>query len=242
MSGAKGSGGGSSADRAAGSGAASAPFWERPDIVARFAERPPDHRLAKLVEEYAVPSQVTVLDLGCAGGRNAVFLAQRGFDLIALDGARAMVDETRRRVAEILGPDEAAARVRLAAMDRLEGVADGTVDLMVALGVFHNAGSAAEWDLALDEAHRVLARGGRLLVSDFTDKFDPEGKGLVPVEDEPRLYHGSASGHVYLMSAAEMDREMVRHGFVPLRPTETVSRETDNGGRRVTANGLFRKL
>ena len=78
-----------------------------------------------------------------------------------------------------------------------------------------------------------------MLVSDFTDRFDPDGRGLVPVEGERRVFHGSASGHVYLLSAAEMDREMIRHGFAPLRPTETVSRDTDTGGRRVTANGLY---
>jgi len=218
-----------------------ASFWERPDTVARFAGRDPDHRLAELVQEYAVPTRVRVLDLGCAGGRNAVFLARLGFDVLAVDSARAMVEETRRRLAVIVGDEAAAARVRVAPMDRLEPVPDGSVELIVALGVYHNAASGGEWDRALAEAHRVLARGGRLLVSDFTDKLDPEGKGLTRVEGEPHVFLGTSSGRVYLLSAGELDREMIRHGFTPFAPTATVTRETENGGRRVTANGLFIK-
>ena len=219
-----------------------APFWERPDIVTRFAEREPDHRLAELVEDYLAPSAVRVLDLGCAGGRNTVFLARRGFDVIARDSAQAMVEETRRRLAAILGEAEAEARVRVASMDRLEDVADGSVDLLVALGVYHNARTGGEWDRALAEAHRVLVRGGRVLVSDFTDKLDPEGRGLTRVEGEDHVFLGASSGRVYLLSAEELDREMIRRGFAPLGPTETVTRDTENGGRRVTANGFYRKL
>ena len=44
-------------------------------------------------------------------GRNAVLLAQLGFDVIAIDFSKAMVEETRRRVADILGPTEAGTRL-----------------------------------------------------------------------------------------------------------------------------------
>ena len=48
----------------------------------------------ELIEEYPDPSRVRVLDLGCAGGRNTVVLAERGFDLEALDASAAMVAKT----------------------------------------------------------------------------------------------------------------------------------------------------
>ncbi len=55
------------------------PFWERPEMVERFAARDPDHRLVRLAALYARPSYVRALDVGCAGGSNAVFLARSGF-------------------------------------------------------------------------------------------------------------------------------------------------------------------
>jgi 2-polyprenyl-3-methyl-5-hydroxy-6-metoxy-1,4-benzoquinol methylase len=70
-------------------------FWERPETVDRFASRDPDHRLQRLIGEYGRPAAIRALDLGCAGGRNTVLLAQRGFDVRALDASSAMVERTR---------------------------------------------------------------------------------------------------------------------------------------------------
>lgn len=217
------------------------PLWERPEMVERFASRDPDVRLVKLVPGYARPGAVRVLDLGCAGGRNTVYLAGLGFNVIARDGSHAMVAETRRRLAEILGDEEAGRRVRHGTMDRLEGIAGGSIDLLVALGIFHQAQSETEWDAALTEAHRVLAHGGRMLVANFTDEFDPDGSGLGPVEGEPHIRERGEHGRVHLVDAPTLDREMREHGFEPLSPTETVYHKTDAGGLRVTANALYQK-
>jgi len=217
------------------------PFWERREMVERFAARDPDLRLVKLAGEYGRPGAVRVLDLGCAGGRNAVHLARLGFDVIARDSSRAMVAETRKRLAEVLGAAEADRRVQAGAMDELSGIADGSIDLLVALGIFHQARSEAEWNATLREAHRVLAHGGRMLVANFTDEFDPEGTGLQEVDGEPHIRDRGEQGRVHLVDAATLDREMQEHGFEPLVPTETVYHQTDAGGVRVTANALYQK-
>ncbi len=143
-------------------------FWESPENVARFAAREPDMRLMGLVPGFADPSVVRVLDLGCAGGRNADFLARRGFDVCAVDASEAMVAETRRRLASHLGDEQAERRVRVGRMDNLDWAPDASFELVVALGVYHCAQSFPEWDRALSETARVLAPRGKLLVSVFT--------------------------------------------------------------------------
>jgi cyclopropane fatty-acyl-phospholipid synthase-like methyltransferase len=208
-------------------------------MVERFASREPDHRLARLAAMYALPSRVRALDLGCAGGRNAVLLARLGFRVTALDSSRAMVVETRRRLAEIVGDTEASSQVRKAGMDSLEGVADASVDLFVALGIFHQAESEAEWNRALAEARRVCARGAWMLAACFTDESDPHGTGLLPVAGEPHIFEGLEARRVHLVSADVLDREMAQHGFLPVMPTETVRVPVEGGGRRVTANSLY---
>ncbi len=238
------SGAGSGARTGSGSGGAGSgdlPFWERPEMVERFAARDPDHRLVALIDTFANPPGVRALDLGCAAGRNTVLLARRGFDVIARDASRAMVEATRGRVAEILGAEEAGRRVRLGSMDRLEGIADGSMDLVVALGVLHEAHSEAEWERALGELRRVAATGAWLLVAEFTDAFDPEGTGLPRVAGERHIYEGVGSGRAHLVDAPTLDRELGEFGFTPWVPTETVRRATDAGGWRVTANALYRK-
>lgn len=221
------------------------PFWERREQVERFAWRAPDHRLVALLDAEPEPARLRVLDLGCAGGRNTVLLAERGADATAVDASAAMVEETRRRLAAVLkasgvgdAEEEARRRVRRGPMDDLSWAADGSFDLVVALGVLHNAGSGGEWERTLAGVARVLAAGGRLLVSSFTPRTDLTGDGVRPVRGETHVYDGLPGGRAYLLTAAEQDREMARFGLLPVRPTRTVEVETDVG-RRVSANALY---
>jgi SAM-dependent methyltransferase len=214
------------------------PFWERPEVVEQFASRPPDHRLVGLVEEYARPEATRVLDLGCAGGRNAVLLAERGFDVWALDASTAMVERTRERVAEVLGLDQARERVQRARMDDRSSFADGSFDLVVALGLYHSAESMAEWERAVAETARVLKSGGKVLVNHFTPEVDLTGEGVRPVPGEPGVYEGLSGGRGVLLEAEALDAAMARHGLRPAVPSETVRVETGRG-RRVSVNALY---
>ncbi|HSK18290.1 MAG TPA: class I SAM-dependent methyltransferase [Longimicrobiales bacterium] len=213
-------------------------FWEQPDVVDMFAARDPDHRLVRLVTEYGHPDRVRVLDLGCAGGRNTVFLAKHGFDVHAIDTSAAMVTRTRERVATVLGWSEAVNRVRVGAMDDLARFDDASFDLVVALGVYHNARTMQEWDAAIAGTARVLEPAGRLLLNQFTPDVDLTGAGVHPVDGQPGVYDGMPDGRAVLMDADDLDRAIARHGLLPVVPSETVRVETEDG-RRVSVNALY---
>jgi len=210
--------------------------------VERFAAREPDKRLMELLAEHKDPSRVRVLDLGCAAGRNTVVLAEKGFDFEARDSSEAMIAKTRERVAPIIGASEASRRVRVGRMEALGAYANGSFDLVVALGIFHCAQTRVDWERTLSETARVLKRGGRVLVSVFTPETDLTGRGTRAVPGEPDVYEGFDTGgrHV-LVDAAALDRDMARFGLSPLEPTRTARPKVEIG-RRVSANGLYGKV
>lgn len=215
-------------------------FWEDPEQVKRFAGRDPDHRLIKLLPQYAEPEAVRVMDLGCAGGRNTVLLAEKGFDFHAVDASAAMVAETVKRVAAVVGLKEAERRINVARMDGLSRYETAQFDLLIALGVLHNAGSQREWEKSLSEVSRLLRQDGQLMLSNFGPRSQPEGMPLAPLADEPNVYRGFGPHDMYLLEACHLDEEMKRYGLEPSTPTETVHTETE-GGFRITINGLYRK-
>jgi SAM-dependent methyltransferase len=212
-------------------------FWERAETVARFAAREPDLRLVALCAGFGTPSRTRALDLGCAAGRNTVLLAARGFPVLAVDASEAMVRATRERLAA-LGLDRPGVEVRTGRMDRLDDVPDGSLDLVVALGVYHQAAHRAEWDAALSETRRVLARGGLALVASHAPGTRYEGDEAHPVPGEPHVFEGYSAGRAFLVDAPEMDREMARHGLMPLTPTATSVVESEDS-RRITVNALY---
>jgi SAM-dependent methyltransferase len=214
-------------------------FWEDPERVEEFARKPPDHRLAGLLEREAAGG-LRVLDLGCAGGRNTLLLLERGADVTATDGAEAMVARTRDRVAALVGREEAARRVRRSRMDALGWAPEASFDLVVALGIYHNARSGQEWHAALAETARVLRAGGRLLVSVFTPETDLDGRGYRPVPGQAHLFELADGRRLFLVDPVTLDREMASHGLAPVEPTVRAEGKVEVG-RRVSANGFFRK-
>ena len=216
-------------------------FWEDPERVERFAEREPDHRLQRLVGACDDPAATRVLDLGCAGGRNTVYLAEHGFDVWALDAADAMVERTRERVAEVLGEAAAERRVVVGRMDDLSRWPEGHFDWVVALGVHHGAETWAEWQRAAAETVRVLREGGRLLFNQFTPEVDLTGDGVRPVPGEPHVYDGFPAGRAVLLDADALDREWSERGLHPAVESETKRVDLEDGTRRVSVSALYEK-
>ncbi len=217
------------------------PFWESPEAVERFTNRDPDVRLLGLLDEYVEPGRVRILDLGCAAGRNTVVLAERGFDVLAVDSSVAMVERTRQRVGAILGGSDAERRVLVGSMDELSFLSDGSVNMVVALGVLHQAGSRIQWLRAVTEIARVLRDGGLFLCAVWSPRTRPDGRPLEEVPDEEDVYLGFHSGRHFLLEADDLDSELARHGFVVAAPTEVVEVDTETG-LRVTINGLYRRV
>ena len=141
--------------------------WNR-----RYREDPPPETPAAIVRQHVddLP-RGAVLDVACGGGRNAIFLAERGFDVTAVDVSDEALDRARRRADEA-GVDVDFVRTDANAMDLEAGAYDAVVvtyfrtrerlpDLLDALapgGVL-----LYEHRLRTGEGHRFRVRPNELL-------------------------------------------------------------------------------
>lgn len=166
-----------------------------------------------------------------------MYLAARGIEVHATDFSGPMVEETRRRLEPFLG-DRARDRVSQLPMTDLSPFDDDTFDVVVALGIYQQATSLEEWDLAIRETARVLRPGGLLLVAHFGVGTDLTGRHGHPLES-PNVYELREGHPSVLFDAAGLDARLADHGFDPLEPTETVTKPHEGGGTRVTLNGFY---
>lgn len=128
-----------------------------------------------------------LLDVGTGSGVVAAIAHEMGADVVGIDFSEPMLVEARRAVPEVV--------FRTASADRLP-FDEGSFEAVVANGVLHHLG---EPDRALDEAHRVLADGGRIACTVWADPETLEAFGLffAAVEEHAgsaQLPHGPLFG------------------------------------------------
>ncbi len=214
-------------------------FWEDPATVARFAARKPDHRLIKLMESLN-PSQLSVLDIGCAAGRNTVYLAELGASVYAIDSSNAMLQKTQERLTPFLSQTDIQKQIKLGSMDDLSDFKTESFDLLLALGVYQDAKSQTMWQASLKECTRVLKQGGLCLVANFAPDSEPQGRAVEKIGEHQ--YQGFANEQriMTLMNQEDLDSSFASFGLYPLEQTYSV-KTTFDLGFRTTVNALYKK-
>jgi ubiquinone/menaquinone biosynthesis C-methylase UbiE len=134
-------------------------LWEKGDFteIAAFMRQSGE----AIIQSIGITPPLLVLDLGCGDGTTAIPLARLGAEVVGIDIARNLVEAGNRRAA-------AAGLTRLKFQEgdacNLEGVADGTFDLVVSM--FGAMFAPKPFDVA-KEMVRVTKPGGSIVMGNW---------------------------------------------------------------------------
>lgn len=182
--------------------------WKAAATVAGFAHAAPNMVLMRFAQtERARAGRGHALDIGCGAARNALPLARQGWSVVGLDLSEPMLTAAAERRREDGG---GGARFMRAAMDALP-VADRSMDLIVAHGIWNLADSSAEFRRGVREAARVAAPGAALFVFTFSRHTLPAH--AEPVAGEPFVFTQFSGQPQCFLTEAQLVAELASAGF-----------------------------
>lgn len=196
--------------------------WSRPDTVRGFLASPPNPDLLEYARIVLARSgRRAALDIGCGAGRNAIPLAEQGWNVIGTDLSAPMLEAAAIRARE--AHVEGRARFILAPMEQLP-IAAESCDLIVAHGVWNLAQSGEQFRQAVREAARVARPGARLFVFTFSRNTLPPR--AAPVAGETFVFTQFSGEPQCFLTEPQLVAELDDGGFVvdPSLPLRELNR------------------
>jgi SAM-dependent methyltransferase len=123
--------------------------------------------------------RMRMLDAGCGGGRNLIYLLREGYDVCGIDESRDAVAHVRA-LAAALAPHLPTGNFRVESVESMS-FGDADFDVVISSAVLHFARDEEHWLSMLKEMWRVLKRGGI---------FFARLASSIGIEDEVELIEG----------------------------------------------------
>lgn len=144
------------------------PFWEdnyrREGPGDTFEGGKPSAEVREIIK--SLPAGAEVLDLGCGDGRHSIFLAEKGFNVTAVDISEA-------GIGKLLGcAEEKGLSIKTVVQDIREYEFPLKYDLVIAHGVLHLI-AREDWTVMIHKIKEHTNENGYNIIAVFTDTIPP---------------------------------------------------------------------
>ena len=135
-------------------------FWKLETTSNSFVNRKPSKYITDVIDELIENHEIkNSVDVGCGGCRYSRYLIEKNINTISLDKYKEMIGNSKKLGVNFIS----------ASMNNLP-LENDNFDLLLSIGVFHNAINNKEYIDSFKEAYRVLKKGGYMLLSVFTNE------------------------------------------------------------------------
>ena len=134
-------------------------FWQDEKTAIQFMQMPLSKYIVSEINEILENKQVQkAIDVGCGGGRYSRYLKQKCIDVLAVDKYKEMAVSLKEDNISFMQAN----------MDNIP-VNDDKFELILSIGVIHNAITKKEFIDTIKEFYRILKNGGYVILSVFTN-------------------------------------------------------------------------
>ncbi len=155
-------------------------YWQEQTTNIAFSNKEPSKYITDVLEKIDLKNK-NCIDIGCGGGRYTKYLQKREANVLAIDKYPEMIGNVYSQKINFINCD----------MNNIP-VKDDSYDLVLSIGVIHNAITVDEFYKSIDEIYRIANESGNVVLSLFTndiitDDLIEYGPNLYKIKNRPPM-------------------------------------------------------
>lgn len=155
-------------------------YWQEQATNIAFSNKEPSKYITDVLEKIDLKNK-NCIDIGCGGGRYTRYLQKREANVLAIDKYPEMIGDVYSQKINFINCD----------MNNIP-VKDNSYDLILSIGVIHNAITVDEFHKSIKEIYRIANEESNIILSLFTndvitDDLIEYGPNLYKIKNRPPM-------------------------------------------------------
>lgn len=200
-------------------------YWNKHEIAISFSDRKPSKYITDVIDS-TINKNIKCIDIGCGGGRYSKYLKKKGIDVLAVDKYTNMANSLKKYNIDFIN----------ASFDNLP-LKDENFDLILSIGVLHNATTLNEIEKGFSEMNRILRKNGMVILSIFTNDVISDDL----IHNSGYLYNIKNRPPMVLLSKKKIIEYVKHNNFKIIKKIDEHITDVGNGGKRNVYSLLLQK-